>query len=594
MRSSASTRRAQLLLLSARDDQALSLAGARLGAALQAQADDAGWFADAAHTLRVGRRALARRRVVVATSAADARRRLEAASDALAPPAREVAGAPPEIVFLFPGQGSQYTTMGRVLHSEEPAFRAAWDAACAALERHGFERAREHLFDEDPAALTPTGVTQPALFSFCYAQAVLWMSWGIRPAAMVGHSVGEFVAAVLAGVMSLDDAAGLVAERGRLMQAQPAGSMLSVRMPASELTDRLPEGVVIAAENGPALCVASGPTAAIESLEQELTSTGATCRRLVTSHAFHSPMMDPVVAPLAERLAGIALRDPGIPVMSTVTADWLTGDQARDIRYWAEHLRQPVRFGPAVARLATDPRYLFIEMGPRATLATLTQQIAAEEGRRECRLVAISSGADSADRESEQLALAVGRAWSCGVEFDWRSFRGDEARSRVALPGYPFLPTRHWVDAPAATGEKAATILPAAPAMQPVATVPEAASTAPAESRSTPDTQALVRRVQELIEEVSGHDVSDANPATPWLDLGLDSLALTQLALQIQRALGVKVSFRQIMEDYPSVSELAGMLAARQAPAPTGSLVPERQEPATSTAEPPTSAAIGR
>src|SRR6185436_13330573 len=358
----------------------------------------------------------------------------------------------------------------------EPAFRAAYDECCAILEALPSTpwRAdpRAVLFSDDPQALVPTSVTQPAIFTLEYALARLWMSWGVTPSALIGHSVGEWVCAALAGVMPLGDALGLVVERGRRMQALPAGSMLSVRLPAEELAPRLPPGVVIAAENAPGLCVASGPTDDIARLEAELADAGITARRLVTSHAFHSAMMDPVIEPMAARIAAIRLAPPRIPMFSTVTARWLSDAEATSTRYWAEHLRLPVRFGPAVAQLLAEPRRVLIEIGPRATLSALARQ--AVVGKRALP-PAIPSLADAAEREPEAIAAALGQLWSLGAPIDWSGYRGTERRRRVPLPAYPFQRQRHWVDAPAATAApvaqpSAAPVL--APAPAPLAVVP--------------------------------------------------------------------------------------------------------------------------
>ncbi len=224
-----------------------------------------------------------------------------------------------------------------------------------------------------------------------YALARLWMHWGIVPTALIGHSVGEFVCAALAGVMPLRDALALVELRGRLMQALPEGSMLSVRVAAAELDAHLEEGVELAAENGPHLCVVAGPTPAIERMEARLAAAGIAARKLVTSHAFHSAMMEPVIAPMRERLRSIALQAPKIPILSTVTAEWLDDDQARDPDYWAQHLRKPVLFAPAVAKLVAEPARLLVEIGPRATLTTLAHQVAI--GKRG-QTVAVASLAD--------------------------------------------------------------------------------------------------------------------------------------------------------------------------------------------------------
>ncbi|MEP7311016.1 MAG: amino acid adenylation domain-containing protein [Pseudomonadota bacterium] len=555
-----STRTHQLLPLSARSVSALTKAGAQLALQLAKTPKDGDpdtALADVAHTLRVGRRAFSHRSFIVAGSAVQAAEML-ASADTMRSAANEIADDLPDVGFLCPGQGSQYVAMGRDLFAQEPVFRAAYEECCGYIENLTGDDPRAVFLSEDPAALIPTSVTQPAIFCLEYSLARLWMSWGVRPTSLIGHSVGEFVCAALAGVMRLDDAVALVLERGRLMQALPAGSMLSVRLPADQLAPRLPEGVVIAADNAPALCVASGPTEAIARLESELAADGVAARRLNTSHAFHSPMMDSVVGPLAERLAGMPLRPPAIPILSTVTATWLSDAEACSPLYWAQHLRQPVRFGAAVAQLLADPRRLLIEVGPRATLSTLARQAGAR-GTTRRRPVALPSLGDCAAGEGAALAAAVGQAWSLGVTIDWTAFVAHESRRRCALPGYPFERSRYWVDAPASLPGEAARNSPAVEAAVPATTVapPEPQTSAP-----TRDDK-LLARVRDLVEEVSGLEVDEADASTEWLALGLDSLTLTQLALRVQRSFDVKVSFRQVMEDYPSMSSLAEMLEAK-------------------------------
>ncbi|HEU4726876.1 MAG TPA: amino acid adenylation domain-containing protein, partial [Kofleriaceae bacterium] len=611
VRSTPSPRPAELVLVSARSQAALAEASANLARYFQdvaaAPGDDPTLLADIAHTLQVGRRGFSHRRYVVAASAAEAARLLAAPEPGRAG-SRELGAELPDTAFLCPGQGAQYPRMGWGLYHSEPAFCAAYDECCAILESYAGGDPRETLFSEDPQALVPTSVLQPAMFALEYALARMWMSWGITPSALIGHSVGEWVCAALAEVMTLEDALGLVIERGRRMQAMPPGSMLSVRLPADELAPRLPAGVVIAAENAPGLCVASGPTEDIARLEAELSAADITARRLVTSHAFHSPMMEPVIAPLAARLAQIRLSPPRIPILSTVTARWLTDAEATSTRYWAEHLRLPVRFGPAVAQLLAEPRRVLVEIGPRATLTALARQAV---GGKRTLPPAIPSLADAAEREPEAVAAALGQLWTLGAHVDWAGYRAEERRRRVPLPTYPFQRQRHWVDAPAATpaaslalgaagaGPAAASpvlalpglpALPASPApgSAPFST-PEIPVAMPTAAPSAP-VAAVDRRprmlalVCELVEEVSGTDVSGVDPGTPWLELGLDSLTLTQLALQIQRAHQLKVTFRQIMESYPTIASLAALLdeklPADPAPAAEPAAAPATAAPA--------------
>ncbi|HET9622959.1 MAG TPA: acyltransferase domain-containing protein, partial [Kofleriaceae bacterium] len=591
VRSTPAAHGAELIVISARSAAALAEASGNLARFLAAPpADDPTWLADVAHTLQVGRRGFAHRRFVVATTPTEAVRLLEAPEPARAG-SREVGAELPDLGFLCPGQGSQYPRMGLGLYHQEPVFRAAYDECCdliAAFDAFDGHDPRDVFFSEDPQALVPTSILQPAVFTLEYALARLWMSWGVTPTALIGHSIGEWVCAALAEVMSLADALALVVERGRRMQAQPAGSMLSVRLPAAELAPRLPASLSIAAENAPGMCVASGPTEDIAALEAELAAADITARRLVTSHAFHSAMMEPVIAPMTERLARVALSPPKIPILSTVTGRWLSDAEATSTRYWAEHLRLPGKFAPAAAALLAESRRVLIEIGPRASLTTLVRQ--AVTGKRALP-PALPSLADAAERETEAIAAALGQLWTLGHAIDWASYRGSERRRRRALPLYPFQRQRHWVDAPvhaataaAPTGPGAilmapagfpalpafpATLSPAAPLLTaaPTATLESSVAMTTAPSAAVVDRRPrMVALVCELVEEVSGTDVTEVDPGTPWLELGLDSLTLTQLALQIQRAHQIKVTFRQVMENYPTIAALAGLLDERMPP----------------------------
>jgi amino acid adenylation domain-containing protein len=558
-----SQRPQQLLTLSARTPDALSALTQRMATYLGEAGDGAALsLADIAHTARVGRRAFAYRRSIVAVDHAEAARLLNASSAAGATAISDA----PEVAFMCPGQGAQYPAMGRGLYASEPVFREAYDACCELLVAHmdiGAPTAndvRDLFFSDAPEVLVATHLTQPSVFALEYALAKLWMSWGVTPGAMIGHSVGEFVCATLAEVMSLADALALVALRGRLMQAQPAGSMLSVRLSADAISQYLDDAVELAAENSPALCVVAGPTPDIERLEARLASEGVAAKRLMTSHAFHSAMMQPVVAPMLTQLQTMTLHAPRIPIVSTVTGEWLSDADACDPLYWAEHLRRPVLFAPAAARLLDDPSRLLIEVGPRGTLATLAKQCAPKN---RAGTVAIASLGDNDALESASLTNALGQAWTLGVAPDWNAYVAHETRRRVPLPGYPFARDRHWVDAVA----KTATVVEPAPvalhAVEPASVAAPAAS--PAEDLV--EASDTLPRLIALIEDVSGFEIGSAETGTPWLELGLDSLALTQLALQLQRTFQVKVTFRQIMEQYGTAAQLATHLDASRTPA---------------------------
>ena len=547
----------QLLLLSARSEAALGHAVEQLGAHLATQPDTQ--LADIAWTLCKGRKVFAHRIHVVASSVDDAAKRLRelAASSS----ARTALHPAPGIVFMFPGQGSQYAGMGRELYATEPAFAAALDECAAALRSElGFDL-RERLFADDAEALRETGLTQPAIFAMEYALAQLWKSYGVTPVAMLGHSVGEFVAAVIAGVMRLADGACLVARRGRLMQALPAGSMLSVRLDAAQLAARLPATLSVAAENAPNACVVSGETALIQAFQAELEHAGVACRLLHTSHAFHSSMMDPALAPFRQEVERIALSAPRIPIASTLTGVMLSDADATSADYWTRHLRGTVRFSTALQTVLAGPQHALLEVGPRATLSLLARQHAQSRGK-----VVLATLADSPSNERAAWLDAVGQLWSCGATVAVDRLDRRQRKHRVRLPTYPFERKRHWIDAPAAAALPVATLsnvvpLPARADANAAIAIPlnhhPEATMAPAPSATSARVTRLVAQLRSLFEDVAGTEWDDVDPATHFVELGLDSLSLTQVALQLQKTFALKITFRELMESHSSFASLA-------------------------------------
>ena len=438
----------QLLCLSARSAAALERGATRLAEYLEAHPDAN--LADVAYTLQVGRREFAHRRVVVCDGAGDAARVLRGGAAERTIGARLKEGAGHEVVFMFSGQGTQYPNMALGLYRAQPLFREIVDAGCERLRASlGFDL-REVLFPseakvvEAATRLQRTELTQPALFLIEYAMARMWMSWGIRPVAMIGHSIGEYVAACLSGVMSLEDALDLVAERGRLLGALPGGAMLSVPLAEAEVLPMLGTELSLAGVNGPQLCVVAGPETAVAELEARLASRELGLRRLHTSHAFHSHMVAPVMEALSRRVAGMRLNPPQIPYLSNVSGDWITATQATDPAYYASHLRQAVRFADGLARLLAEPARTFLELGPGHTLCALAKRHparSAEQG------FVASLRHPQEEREDEAvLNEAVGRLWLAGARPDWAALHG-VPRRRVRLPTYAFERARYWLDA---------------------------------------------------------------------------------------------------------------------------------------------------
>ncbi|MCE9575988.1 MAG: amino acid adenylation domain-containing protein [Deltaproteobacteria bacterium] len=541
----AAPRPAHLLVVSARSPAALDVAKRELAEYLRDHDVD---IADAAHTLQVGRRAFRHRAFVVASGREDAAAKLVA-------PGVETRALPSvaaRLAFMFPGQGAQYVGMGSGLYETTPAFRVAVDVCAHALEPSLGLDVRDAMFASggdarDAERLRSTQLTQPALFVMEYALAQLWRAWGVTPEAMIGHSVGEFVCATLAGVMSLEDALRLVAERGRLMQSLPPGGMLSVRLAAEQVSSRLrhPE-LAVASVNGPSLCVVSGPSGPLAVLERELANAGVACRALQTSHAFHSPMMDAAVEPFAEAVSKVALSAPTMPFVSCVTGRLIEPHEATSPGYWARHLRDTVQFAGGVRTLLETPGRALLEVGPRRTLATLArQQITDREAQ-----VAISSLADSAGTEYAAMLQAAGLLWQAGIAPAWAELQGDARRRRVPLPTYPFERRRFWIEPEAA---------PALP--QGDTAVIALATTAEITSDPT-RLRSITMTLMQIIEGASGVEIGDSDVHTTFVELGLDSLFLTQVASTVERHFAVETTLWQLLDEHPTLAALARHIEA--------------------------------
>lgn len=669
------------------------------------------------YTLAQGRSPLPFRQVVLAATLDEAITALE--KDASPDHVNGRAHGSHPLVWLFSGQGAQYAGMGRELYATEPVFRQAFDEVADAIgalsitgdDSHpwltgllrsgashtadtvsgaapatGTERTsasstetaaprrtdlRTLVFEGTEADLARTALTQPALFALEYALARLWQHRGLQPDVMIGHSLGEFAAAVIAGVMPVADAARLVALRGQLIQGLPAGVMLAVQQSADEIAPLLPADVSVATINAPEACVVAGPAEAIGLLAAQLDAKGIGNQRLKTSHAFHSAMMEPAVSPFERAVAKVPLSAPRIPIISGRTGQPLTDAEATDPHWWAAQLRDTVRFADA-ARTALDqhPDASFLEIGPGRILGNLVRRSAATQGRH----AFIASLTTQPDEEARALARAAARLWCDGL----LPLDAPARRRRLALPTYPFEGRDYWLPAPAAgaagmgTGGIAATSVPGAglPALAaplvsgaglppaaaqvptgvpgdpadamarrealiahaasaiaalraalqmtgalpaagsgPAATAaagnpaPQAAYTAPADApvrsgtnpgsppgsttttfpssstdtsqhtnMSTNDRQArLHKELADTIDEVCGITIGPDDRDAAFVDLGLDSLLLTQLALQIKRHFNAPVTFRQLMTDLPSpsavVKHLDGILPADALPA---------------------------
>ena len=439
----ASKQENHLFLLSARTAAALEKMSRNLTAFLQENLENPAISpADISYTLQEGRRAFNHRLMLSAASKQEALSALEpepgkpgTASDRVH--THEV-GQKPGIVFLFSGLGPQYVDMGRGLYENEPVFREEMD--------HGFEILKG-LLDFDikdilypPAGGTGSGlerteVAQPALFLFQYALARLLLKWGVTPRAMIGYSFGEYAAACISGVFSLADALKLLVVRGKLMEELPPGRMLSVPAPVKDIEPQLDSELAIAINNGFS-CVISGPLAVVDAFERKMKEKRLMCMKIPASHAFHSPMTEPLLERFTGTLSSLSLSAPRIPYISNVSGTWITVEQAADPQHWANHLRHTVQFAAGLEQLTGDPDTLFVEIGPGRDLTTMINRSIRREDRQHAVDLVRVGGRKISD--TRFLLNKIGLMWLYGASVDWKAFHGAEKRRRLPLPTYPF------------------------------------------------------------------------------------------------------------------------------------------------------------
>ncbi|HEV7589821.1 MAG TPA: amino acid adenylation domain-containing protein, partial [Longimicrobium sp.] len=548
-----------LLVLSAKSEAALERMRANLAAHLAEHPRLP--LVNVAFTLQEGR-APHRHRWAAAARDLDGAR--EALGRKLA--ARQAAERTPPVAFLFPGQGTQYAGMARELYGREPVFRDEVDRCAELLSTELGMDLRAALFPADggdeaaSALLRETRLTQPALFVVEYALAKLWMSWGVRPEAMLGHSIGEYVAACLAGVFTLEAALRLVAARGRLMQSLPGGAMLAVPLPEAEVRALLPATVSLAAVNSPSHCVVSGETVDVDALETALAGRDVAARRLHTSHAFHSAAMDPVLDAFAAEVRQARPAAPTLPFVSNLTGDWITAGQATDPGYWVRHLRETVRFGDGVARLLDDPARVLLEVGPGETLGTFARRHgSAASGR-----VIVRSLARADQRDPSDLTLldAAGALWSAGVALDWGAIRGGAGGRCVPLPTYPFERTIHRVRraAPAPAVPAAPSTEAQSPNSEPM---PMPVGT---ESIQAGRASRITARVTDVFARLLGMEAAELDPSASFLELGTDSLLLMQASRNLESAFGLRIPFRRLLDGLDTIEALSAHLE-RELPA---------------------------
>ena len=447
-RTKKSPRPSQTIAVSARTERGLSEATRNLAEHLESNGQLS--LADVAFTLQTGRTDFEHRAAVVCESSTEAVERLRDRSGWMVSAVEPEQAAVP-VTFMFPGQGSQHVNMGRDLYESETVFRDALDRCSDLLGSSVDLDLIETLYAEaglsksNESPIHHTSTAQPALFSIEYSLAQMWMAWGVQPDSMIGHSVGEYTAACLAGVISLEDALRLVAMRGAAMGRMPAGAMLSVGLEEGEVKALITDELAIAAVNTPESVVVSGPTDAISKFQSVLEDRGALSRPLQASHAFHSPMMDPILSKFRSEVETIDLKPPRIPYLSNLTGTWISDYQSTDPNYWVEHLRQTVRFSQGLGTLLDDSVRVFLEVGPGRALTSIAMRHPDRLGQRH---IVLSSMRHPQEDKPDYVstAEALGHLWTSGVGIDWENYHSGEERRRVSLPTYPFERSPHSVE----------------------------------------------------------------------------------------------------------------------------------------------------
>ena len=601
-------KRPRLILISARTPSALEKATANLLEHLKEHPEID--LDSVAHTLQAGRRAFKHRRMVVADDVNETIQAIESND-----PNRLITMAAPSqlppVVFMFPGQGAQHVDMGRQLYQANREFRDDIDHCAKQFLPYLNIDLRTAIYPNDfgdpasPIDLNDTSLAQSAIFSIEYALGRLWMRLGLIPAAMIGHSVGEVAAACLAGVFTLESAIHLIATRSRMMRDLPSGGMLSVRLGEEDIQPFLVDDISLAAVNSDQLTVVSGPDSALGRLQAELDQRGIACRRLGSTHAFHSSMMEPIIEPFTEALRSIEFHSPKIPYVSCVTRDWIKPDEATDPSYWARHVRQTVRFSDAFAKLDSLESVIYLEVGPGSTLRTL----ASRNRRAKPSSAALPTlrPSESSTSDFHVLSTSIGRLWLEGLSLKWTEMTPPEV-TRVSLPTYPFERKRFWIDPPVPSSH----IPPAIVVQIPISQSDPSNETIMMDTKPTVETanpriDRICHSVSMMFEELSGLNISEDDYSTNFLELGFDSLFLTQAAQSLQAQFGIKLTFRQLLDRQSSIVALSQYIDENAAvknfeepiatkaevspkPAPAVAAIPDQpRQPITAVLAPPTS-----
>ncbi|WP_203300647.1 polyketide synthase [Marinobacter sediminum] len=522
-------------------------------------------LSDISYSSIFGRKHFEHRTIVFASDSQEAIKNLD--SGAWSAKGKAVANEQRRLGFMFSGQGAQAKDMGLWLYSTSESYKKIFDQGCEVVLKTTGMDLKEILFTAgneafDEQKVNQTAFVQPALFLLEYGLAKHLLSLGVTPAFMIGHSIGEFAAAALAGIFSFEDAVKLVARRGALMQSMPPGNMLVVRASIDEITPLVGEAAELAAVNAPDMIVLSGKPEAISGLSTRLSEHKVANTLLATSHAFHSSMMEPIVSEFEQLVAETERQAPSIPIFSTMTGERLSDDEAVSPAYWSHQLRNPVRFSSAIQAASLSQQNdgnqtSFVEVGPGNTLVSLVGCHKDPKGMRAYPALK-NKGTD--EKAEEDIYRCVGQLWADGHSVDWGQLFGNLTPKKERLPGYAFSKDRFWLgpenikDAKVGSTNSSALTPPEHPVTQDVS------------MGSNQHSEKIRAVVLEIIEDVTGYDLAEDDPAAHFSEVGLDSLLLTQVATALERKFKLGITFRNLVEDYTSLELIADYIASQVTP----------------------------
>ncbi|ESZ55189.1 hypothetical protein X727_33180 [Mesorhizobium sp. L103C119B0] len=531
--------------------------------------------ANIAYTLQKGRAALRYRTSFVGSDLVELADQLDQAA-LQAGATREVSSSEPRIVFMFSGQGGQQIGMGRELYEEEPVFRRAIDECAKWLHEFAHIDFRALLYREgksdDEFEPQLEAVMQPVIFATQYAMAKLFISWGIFPAAVIGHSIGEYAAAHIAGIISLPDAIRLTLKRGQLTSHVPVGGIVAVHLSPEELQPYWNERLSLAAINGPRRCVVSGAAPEIAAFQKQLEAGSIASKRIHASHAVHSSMLDPILPEFRIHAEQVELQAPQMPFMSTVLGDWLEADVPPDGSYWVRNLRETVQFYAAFDRLVQSGHELFLEMGPGAALTTFSRQFKSRSDSRGPVGFAASPGGNHGQGDHARVLQTLGKLWTCSVRLDWSGLHDHHPPQRAPLPPYPFDRKRYWLDATTSKerGQNADLNQPDTAAISADASTRNEAPRSPIVVEMSGEA-ALDRQIAAVYRDILG--LEDVASTDSFFDLGGDSLSALSVINRIEQLTGERLAVSRLL-DHQTPRGLAIALSKAVGSARPSALVP--------------------